>query len=60
MYVCINFRKAFNRVWHEGLWEVMTNYNIDDNIIQVIDALYKDASSAVLLSSILREFLGQQ
>ena len=52
----IKFSKAINQVWHERLWQVMRNYNIDDNMIQVIEALYRDSSIAVLLNSHLREF----
>ena len=47
----IDIRKAFGQVWHEGLWQVKGNYSIDDYIIQVIEALYKDMTSTVLLNS---------
>ncbi|KAL8562906.1 hypothetical protein ACOMHN_004598 [Nucella lapillus] len=46
----IYFKKAFDRVWHDGLWQVMRNYNIDSNIIDVIKALCDDSKSAVLQS----------
>jgi len=46
----IDFKKAFDRVWHEGLWHVMRNYGIDENLVQTIEALYKDSKSAVLLN----------
>lgn len=49
----IDFKKAFDRVWHEGLWQVLRNYN--NNIIQVIQALYTDSSSAVLINNSLGE-----
>ena len=45
----IDFKKAFDRVWHDGLWSVMRNYNFDEGIIQTIEALYQNSSSAVLL-----------
>ena len=35
---------------------MMMNYNTDESIIQVIEALYKDSSSTVLLNSLLGEF----
>ncbi|KAK2178383.1 hypothetical protein NP493_546g03153 [Ridgeia piscesae] len=36
----IDFKKAFNHVWHEGLWQVMKNF--DTNMIVVIKALHED------------------
>ncbi|KAL8578281.1 hypothetical protein ACOMHN_005672 [Nucella lapillus] len=52
----IDFKKAFDRVWHAGLWQVMRNYNIDSNIIDVIKALYDDSKIAVLLNNQIGEF----
>ena len=47
----IDFRKAFDRVWHDGLWHVLRSFGIDESIIQVICALYKQANSAVILDN---------
>ena len=47
----IDFKKAFDHVWHEGLWQVMTNFNIDTTLVEVIKALYKNSNSAVLLNN---------
>ena len=47
----IDFKKAFDRVWHDGLWQVLRNFNIEEGLVQCIEALYKNASSAVLLGS---------
>ena len=47
----IDFKKAFDRVWHDGLWQVLRNFNIEEGLTQCIEALYKNASSAVLLGS---------
>jgi exonuclease III len=52
----IDFKKAFDRVWHEGLWQVMRSYNIEEGLIRVIEALYNDASSAVKLNSCIGDF----
>ena len=32
----IDFKKAFDRVWHNGLWNIMINFNIDENLISII------------------------
>ena len=44
----IDFKKAFDLVWHDGLWHVLRGYNVDENLIKVTEALYRHASSAVL------------
>ena len=38
--VFIDFKKAFDRVWHEALWATMRKYNINANIIRIIENLY--------------------
>ena len=34
--VFIDFKRAFDRVWHAALWATMKKYNISTNLIQVI------------------------
>ena len=48
--VFIDFKKAFDRVWHAALWATMKKYNISTNLIQVIKNLYNKATSAVLFN----------
>ena len=50
-HVFIDFKKAFDRVWHAALWATMKKYNISTNLIQVIKSLYNKAISAVLFNS---------
>ena len=47
----IDFKKAFDRVWHEGLWHVLRGFGIEEGLIQTIQSLYNSASSAVLLNN---------
>ena len=35
-YVFIDFKKAFDRVWHAALWATIKKYNISTNRIRVI------------------------
>ena len=49
-HVFINFKKAFDRVWHAALWATMKKYNISTNLIQVIRNLYNKATSAILFN----------
>ena len=51
-HVFVDFKKAFNRVWHGALWATMKNYNISTNLIRVIKNLYDKATTAVFKSSI--------
>ena len=48
--VIIDFKKAFDRVWHEALWTNMRKYNTNANIIRVIENLYDKAQSVVLFN----------
>ena len=38
-HVFIDFKKAFDRVWHEALWATMRLYNININLISDPEAL---------------------
>ena len=49
-HVFIDFKKAFDRVWHAALWATMKKYNISKNLIKVIKNLYNKATSAVLFN----------
>lgn len=44
----VDFRKAFDLVWHAALWETMKKYNIILNLVRAIQQLYNKATSAVL------------
>ena len=50
-HVFIDFKKAFDRVWHAALWATMKKYNISTNLIRVIKNPYDKATSAVLFNS---------
>ena len=47
-HVLIDFKKAFDRVWHTAMWATMKKYNISANLIRVIKNLYDKATSEVL------------
>ena len=49
-HVFIDFKRAFNEVWHATLWATMKKYNISTNLIQVIKNLLNKATSAVLFN----------
>ena len=47
-HVFIDYKKAFDRVWHDALWATMKNYNMGQKLVMSIQQLYKNATSAVL------------
>ena len=53
----INFKKAFDRIWHAGLKQILRGFNIEGGLVQAIQALYDRSSSSVLLNSQLGELL---
>ena len=48
--VFIDFKEAFDRVWHEALWATMRKCIINTRIIRAIENLYGKAQSAVLFN----------
>ena len=50
-HVFIDYKKAFDRVWHAALWATMKKYNISTNLIQVIKNLFNKATNAALFNS---------
>ena len=49
-HVFIDFKKAFDRVWHTALWATMRKYNIGVNLVRAIEHLYDKVPSAVLMN----------
>ena len=45
----------FDRIWHEGLCQVMKNYDLEEDFVQVIQTLYANSNRAVLLINQLGE-----
>ena len=50
-HVFVDFKKAFDRVWHASLWASMKKYNISTNHIRFVKNLYDKVTSAVLFNS---------
>ena len=55
-HVFIDFKKAFDRVWHQALWATMHKYNINKNLIALIEELYSNATSSVYLDGDIGEW----
>ena len=54
-YNLVNLKEAFDRVWHEGLCKVTSNFNIDENTI-IIENPYKNTNSAILVNKKIGTF----
>ena len=55
-HIFIDFKKAFDGVWHAALWTTMKKYNISTNLIRLIKNLYDKATGAVLFNSSLGDW----
>ena len=56
-HVFIDFKKAFDRVWHAALWATSKKYNISTNLIQAIKNLYDRVTSTVLFNSSMGDWM---
>ena len=50
-HVFIDFKKAFDRVWHAALWATMRHFNINANLIRMIQNLYEKATAQSTLTT---------
>ena len=46
-----DLKKAFDRVWHDGLRHALRSFGIEEGLVQIMKSLYSSASSAVLLNN---------
>ena len=52
----IDLKKAFDRVYHEGMWSALCKFGINNDIIMMIKSLYANSTSAVLLNNMAGPF----
>ena len=57
--VFIDFKKAFDRVWHTGMFKVMQHYNIPRKLTALIQNLYSQAVSAVRIGCDISDWFHQ-
>jgi len=57
LYVCyIDFRKAFDSVWRDGLWSVMRHLGHQEKIVRILEDLYSVTLSAVRVNGGITEW----
>ena len=52
----IDFRQAFDSIWQRGLWRVMRNYGIPEELVELLEDLYSKTVSAVRVDGELTEW----
>ena len=56
-HVFIDFKNAYDRVWHEALLATMRKYNISENLVRTIEKqLYDKTARAVQMNGIIGEW----
>ena len=55
-HVFIDFKNAFDKVWHAALWATMRKYNIGSKLVRTIEHLYDNATSAVIFNSCIGDW----
>ena len=55
-HVFIDFKKAFDRVWHAALGATMRTYNISANLVHTFEQLYDKATSVVKMNGSIGEW----
>ena len=55
-HVFIDFKKAFDRVWHAALWATIRKYNISANLVRTFEQLYDNATKAVQMNGSIGEW----
>ena len=57
LFACfIDFKKAFDTVWHDGLFHKLQSIGISGNFLETVRCMYKNTSCAVKLGDQLTQF----
>ena len=54
--VFIDYKKAFDRVWHDGLFSVLQQYGVPRKLINIIRDLYSKAKSCIRVNNNLTDW----
>ena len=52
----IDFKKAFDRVWHDGLFSVLQQYGVPRKLINIIRDLYSKTKSCIRVNNNLTDW----
>ena len=58
LYVCfVDFKKAYDTVWHEGLFTKLSKVNVKGQFLKLIESLYRQSCCAVKIGKFRTEFM---
>ena len=58
LYHCfVDFRKAFDSVWHDGLWASLGTFGVGKKLVRVVQTLYEQSTMAVRTRAGLTEWI---
>ena len=61
LYACfVDFRKAFDSIWHQGLFHKLTNYGICGNFNNLIESLYSQSKCAIKIGNKMSTYFRYQ
>ena len=52
----LDFNRAFDRVWHEDLRQILRSFKVEGGLVRAVLALYENSSSEFLFTSQPGEF----
>ena len=52
----VDYNKAFDSLYHEKIWEALTNQGIPGNVIEILNQIYKNSTARVRLDRAGSEF----
>ena len=53
----VDFKKAFDTVWHDGLWHALHTSGIKGRPLKVLQSLYSDIRQSVLVDGQQTEYI---
>ena len=53
----VDYTKAFDTVWHDGLWAVLESMGVSTKLIQCIKALYNESHMAIKINGELSQWV---
>ena len=56
----MDYQKAFDTVWQDGLWKAMEHLGYPSKIVRLLQALYKTSKSAVRVNQELTDWFPTQ
>ena len=52
----IDLKQAFDKAWREGLWEKLSTHRINGKCLRIIQSIYKNIKSCVIINNNKTDF----